>query len=353
MLAVSARIKETLSARQARDRVLRRLGAELEGVLRDPSHFVIRPCPACETSDLEPTPCLRAPVYDFFRCRRCTLVYAPRVLGREVTQEIAESLPAYRAYWQLLRADALRPDNGNAYASLCGRLLRLSPGRDVVLDVGCRFGALLKELAPHFRTAIGLERNRRTASAGRELLGVTIRSERLEELGRAPGSVDLIVMNQVLEHLHEVRPVLTAAFRLLKPRGVLYVGIPNGASLGLRVKGGSHLAVSTHVHVNLFNPRALAVVAHDTGFTVLKNGTDDVLDLPLADWLLERGSTRLRFATLPLLAMEQVLRRAMLVTRLPSRLGVGAHVEAALVKPPEKWSARTLQKGTANGRVVF
>ena len=45
-----------------------------------------------------------------------------------------------------------------------------------------------------------------------------VRTERLERLDRPDGSVDLIVMNQVLEHLQEVREVLGAARRRMEAR---------------------------------------------------------------------------------------------------------------------------------------
>ena len=47
--------------------------------------------------------------------------------------------------------------------------------------------------------------------------------------------------------------------------------------------------VATHMHVNLFTRDALARLAQDGGFEIADLGTDDGVDLPLADWMAERA----------------------------------------------------------------
>lgn len=69
------------------------------------------------------------------------------------------------------------------------------------------------------------------------------------------GSVDLVIANQVLEHTKEVYWILHEVFRILRPGGSLFLGVPNLLSLHNRVLmlvGGhptQHKLYSAHVRV--------------------------------------------------------------------------------------------------------
>jgi SAM-dependent methyltransferase len=281
---------------------------------------------------VEDAPSLVGPVYAFHRCRDCSVLFAPRVLRHDVLRKLYAERPIYRGYWEEQRADAEAHKGRVVYGELVRRLAALAPERGTVLDVGCGFGKLTEELSSRFTEAIGLELNRRTAEHGRRLFGVDLRPVRLERLDRAPGSVDAIVLNQVLEHLHDVRSVLEAGHRLLRPGGVLWIGVPHGDSLGLRLLRGAHPTVATHVHVNLFTAPALRRLAGEAGFAVRSLGTTGGVDVSAAELVLSRLPRRpgdLLYA--PAAAIDKGVRLA--AGPLLSKLGVGAHLDALLVKP--------------------
>ena len=114
--------------------------------------------------------------------------------------------------------------------------------------------------------------------------------------------------------------------------------------------------MATHLHVNMFNARALRALAAAEGFHLQALTTDDAVDLLAADWLVEHLPRRLperlpeqvpwlamaaataaetatAAAAAPAFALDQVVRRLARKTGLPSRLGMGAHLEAVFVKP--------------------
>jgi 2-polyprenyl-3-methyl-5-hydroxy-6-metoxy-1,4-benzoquinol methylase len=107
-----------------------------------------------------------------------------------------------------------------------------------VLDVGCGNGAISFPLA-----ALGCE------VVGADIDGASIAwcvrhntyehatfvlaTEKLREV---EGPFDLIVCSEVLEHLHEPRPLVAAISEKLASSGLLFVTIPNG--FGLREIGG-------------------------------------------------------------------------------------------------------------------
>ncbi len=78
----------------------------------------------------------------------------------------------------------------------------------------------------------------------------------------APGSIDFIRLNHVLEHLHEPRRVLARLVERLAPDGRLHVALPNPASLSARWFKERWFSLDCPRHVVLLPPaRARALVA--------------------------------------------------------------------------------------------
>jgi hypothetical protein len=75
-----------------------------------------------------------------------------------------------------------------------------------------------------------------------------------------------VTMNHSIEHLHEPVAALHAAFRLLRPGGVIEVTTPNVASVGSRIYRGDWLGLDPPRHLILFTARGLRAVLLETGF---------------------------------------------------------------------------------------
>lgn len=322
-----------IASRQRMRTLVRELGAHLGVAAREPMNLMTRCCPVCDRDDVDAHPALRAPVYEFHLCRTCSLLYARRILRHEVTRRLYRERPIYREYWEMVRLDAEAMVGREVYGALVARLCAHVHARGAAIDVGCGFGKLVSELAPYFHEVVGLELNRRTAQVGRELFQVPIRTERIEALTRPNGSVDLMVMNQILEHLTELKSTLDAAHRLLRAGGVLYIGIPHGNSLGMKLRRASHPFLATHRHINLFSSSALERLATQAGFVPLRLGTSDGLDLSLTEKALERVTSASPLLWAPILLFDRAVRAIGQRTHLPSRLGMGSHLDAIFLKP--------------------
>jgi SAM-dependent methyltransferase len=318
---LGGRFKERLEARRAHATLLTAIGTALAGAGADPSLTVARRCPVCGGE--ERVPAFTAPVFAFDRCRGCGLVYTPRLLRDEVVRARYSDGPLARAYWRHMRDDAAAYSDGEEYAPLLDRLLDLVPSRAAAIDVGCHFGRLVAALRPRFDDALGLELDPRTAAAGSRRFGVRIATTRLQELDRPPGSVDLIVFNQVLEHIAELETLVASAVRLLRPGGVVYVGVPHGDSVGLRLLGGRHPSVATHMHVNLFTAPALRALAQAHDLLVRELSTDDSVDVSATDWFLGHAPD----GAVAALALDKLAAAVARRWRLPSRFGRGAQLE--------------------------
>ncbi|MEM7205617.1 MAG: class I SAM-dependent methyltransferase [Planctomycetota bacterium] len=68
---------------------------------------------------------------------------------------------------------------------------------------------------------------------------VPVHSGAFEDLERPDGWFDAVFMDQVLEHLKQPRRYLDKIARLLRPGGVLFLGVPNIGSFSNRLKTAS------------------------------------------------------------------------------------------------------------------
>jgi 2-polyprenyl-3-methyl-5-hydroxy-6-metoxy-1,4-benzoquinol methylase len=121
--------------------------------------------------------------------------------------------------------------------------------RGRVLDVGCGRGLLLDAFRRRGWDVQGTELTGEAARYARQAAGVPVEIGRLEEIGFPESHFDVITMWHVLEHVHDPRVVLAEVKRILKPGGVLLVGVPNFSGFEARLFKDKwfHLDVPRHV----------------------------------------------------------------------------------------------------------
>jgi ubiquinone/menaquinone biosynthesis C-methylase UbiE len=108
------------------------------------------------------------------------------------------------------------------------------------LDLGCGSGSDLMIVKNHHPNArcIGVEYSdwAKTQLVEKGIEPITVDLER-ERLPLVDASVDLVIGNQILEHTKEVFWINHEVFRVLKPGGHFYLGVPNVLSLHNRLLG--------------------------------------------------------------------------------------------------------------------
>jgi 2-polyprenyl-3-methyl-5-hydroxy-6-metoxy-1,4-benzoquinol methylase len=97
------------------------------------------------------------------------------------------------------------------------------------VDIGCGSGGISRHLAPAFREICGVDPEpwQRWEEFTAECPNLSFRQESIETLSIASDSVDVVVCNQVYEHVPSPTQMIEQIHRILKPGGVCYFAGPN------------------------------------------------------------------------------------------------------------------------------
>jgi 2-polyprenyl-3-methyl-5-hydroxy-6-metoxy-1,4-benzoquinol methylase len=275
------------------------IGASPEEVHRRLGQLAPVLCPICRKD----SPQLFAIDYYGFRivrCDGCSLLYLnPRptyawLVENTYAEEYRESqLPVSRPLDDNHHHQFTRQLNGIERHCRRGRLL----------DVGCGGGEFLAYAADRGWNIFGTEISAGLVTAlGKSLPQGTFSCGRLGDVDFQGRRFDAIRFNHVLEHLQDPVGELTRAAELLDQEGVIYVSVPNCASLDTRVKNFlSRLALkrrryrhfSTLHHLFFFTPATLALLASAARLRATTIETPVYFSRPRAPWVVRPSRTLL------------------------------------------------------------
>jgi 2-polyprenyl-3-methyl-5-hydroxy-6-metoxy-1,4-benzoquinol methylase len=236
----------------------------------------LTPCPMCGADHGDPlvrTEDLLFPGDERFQlvsCARCGHIYqnprpTPEAIGRYYPEDYHPFLIAVEDEpTRLRRMD--RAFGLHMRTSAVHRAAGERPGR--LLDVGCATGVFLDGMRRLGWQVQGVEPSPYAVRYARERFGLDVFEGLLERAELPAASFDAITMWDVLEHVHEPRPVLAELSRLLRPGGVLVLSLPNPDSLEARLLADHWLGWDLPRHLNLFRPAQLRAHLAEHGMPV-------------------------------------------------------------------------------------
>ncbi len=206
--------------------------------------------------------------FELVRCREC---------GLALTQPV----PAAESWSRHYPSDYYGAANANRFplpiewlqTQFYGRRVRRmqkfiggQPGR--VLDVGCGRGFLLQEFRRQGWDVLGTEAEDKAAAHARQILQLPVRIGALDSLDLPSASFDVVVLWHVLEHLRDPAAMLAQVGQLLRPGGMLLVGVPNFGSMEAWVCRNKWFHLDVPRHLNHFTPDSLERALRRTGLQV-------------------------------------------------------------------------------------
>ena len=154
----------------------------------------------------------------------------------------------------------------------------LPPTRGKLLEIGAAGGFFLDEARAAGYDVTGIELNQTMAEWGKSVLGLDIKTGSFESVALATGSFDVIVAQDVLEHVREPRAFVARVAGLLAPEGIFLVRGPLEQSckdafyLALRRLTGRPSGAMAHppYHLQGFVRRSFRVLIEDAGLVLIR-----------------------------------------------------------------------------------
>lgn len=224
--------------------------------------------------------------YDLVRCDDCALVF---VGNPPSDDEVAAFYSAEADY----HSELLDPQDpafermGTIARQHVGMLLRSVPRPEglSLLDIGCSSGLFLNEARKAGFDVHGAELSPDTARFARDHFVLDVHPGDWRDAGFEQGSLDVITLFDVIEHLPDPLAELQAIMRLLKPGGLLLQSTPNIAGLFPRLSYllADRLDYWPHPepphHLYQFSAETLAALTRKAGYAIERS---DLTSIQLA-----------------------------------------------------------------------
>ena len=123
-----------------------------------------------------------------------------------------------------------------------------------LLDIGCGTGEFLNSCQKAGYDVKGVEPSEIARKQAQDNYGLQIETEEILN-NTLPNSIDLITMWHVLEHVYPLNDRMASIKKLLKPKGVAFIAVPNRNSFDAKHYGEFWAAYDVPRHLYHFTPK--------------------------------------------------------------------------------------------------
>lgn len=217
-------------------------------------------------------------LYRLVRCQGCGhLMTAPRLTEADLpalygtyyprkkitASDVARDAEQMKLPFAAFRRWLSGTDNQGQYQARAG---------ENVLDVGCGNGLSLLEAEALGARAFGIEADPNVRPIA-DALNLRIHFGNLHDEPFPGERFDLIIMNQVIEHVPEPDEALEIMRRRLAPGGRIVLVFPNQESLGRRLTGARWIHWHIPFHLHHFDRKAMKQLAERCGLQFVRTRT--------------------------------------------------------------------------------
>ena len=187
------------------------------------------------------------------------------------------------------RETGLRELRISNFKELLTKIISLKPDGGRLLEVGCAHGWFI-ELAKDYFEVLGLEPDENVFKAA-SYRGLPIRMGYFPDILDDDEQFDVIVFNDVFEHIANVEDILESCYKLLSSNGLLVLNLPSSGGLFYRIskifcRFGNFYAFERlwqkgfpSPHLHYFSLSNLTSLLNQNGFDEKRKGSLSTLNL--------------------------------------------------------------------------
>ena len=211
-----------------------------------------------------------AQISPIVRCNRCGLMYAsPRAKPPDHV-EIAAYDPNYNPLHATNTRVIKEQLQVRDYDKTRALLNQLYPQRGKLVEVGSSLGYLLDTFRRDGWDVLGVEPFYQLCRFAHDELGLEVVNAILETAGLEDESVDVLLLNHVIEHVEDPLHTFQEVNRVLKPGGHFVIETPRYDTLAFKLLGRRERSVSCPGHIYFFTTQSLRNLYEAAGFSTVQ-----------------------------------------------------------------------------------
>lgn len=205
---------------------------------------------------------------DIVQCGACQIVYLRTRLTKDAMRKLYQSYADGGSHMALPKSIEEADKSGLARDYFLKEILEFVEPKGGFLDVGCGWGGFLHNARKKGFEPRGIELTRKCVGYANETLGIPVVDTQLEETGIPAGSLSVVSMNHVLEHLPEPKKALKKVIDSLRPGGMYCGMVPNFDSACSSAQTENWYWLDPFYHYTHFTPATLRRTLEEAGFVV-------------------------------------------------------------------------------------